>query len=266
MYKIKIIPITKIKNNTEYTEPTVFITREIKFSNQSALQVPHPITEFVIKTSNSINAATAKANKIIQFFNFILQEIDDSNELFNSLKTRGLPALNWTHLAEYLNYCNDVLDNSYKTVIAKEHVLKTLYSYLFEIDLLEDIHLKITTDLKNNKIISTPFTEGKTLVNYPAKDKVTKTKLKNLEINEWRLFLEISQKFAPEITLGLYLQMMGGLRLGEVVNLNLNSIDLDSTTNIAKVDIKDRQKELFEDRFINNLLELQVRFQFLLYI
>ena len=111
---------------------------------------------------------------------------------------------------------------------------------------------KIILNKAINKVgkmyIVSPFKQSNIYkVDYP--DKGTKSnKLFNIESDIANIFLEFARKNYPNIALGVAFQFMGGLRRGEVVNLTVDSIELDDKKKYLKVDIKDRQDELFYDR------------------
>lgn len=71
-----------------------------------------------------------------------------------------------------------------------------------------------------------------------------------MEVDVWNRFLEFAEEHYSNIALGVALQFMGGLRLGEVVNLVISAVTLCREQRYMKVDIMDRQDELFGDRDI----------------
>ena len=61
----------------------------------------------------------------------------------------------------------------------------------------------------------------------------------------WNLFLDYAFKYHKNIALGVAFQMMGGLRLGEVVNLTHDAVEVFEDENYMSLSIDDRQKQLF---------------------
>ena len=255
MYKVVKTQITKERlNGDEYQEEVVIIANKLELSPGNYIEVPHPITEFTYKTTNCFNSSKKKADTIVQFLNYINGQVDSNNSDFETLKYKGIYGLTWIHAAGYLNYCNEELDNSLGTVKSKENIIKELYAYLDRCGVLEDETVNYVETVKNDtvvELVNAPFKHPDTYVKYPPTDADKIPKLKDLSIKHWRKFLEYCEKYEPSIAFGVYLQMMGGLRNGEVVNLDINSLTFDEEFNDLKVHIKDRQHVLFKGRSIN---------------
>ena len=62
----------------------------------------------------------------------------------------------------------------------------------------------------------------------------------------WELFLEYARENYPDIALGVAMQFMGGLRLGEVVNLTIDAVEVNRDKDKLFLDINDRQLFLFK--------------------
>ena len=255
MYKTVKTYITKERlNGDTYEEEVVIIANKLEISPGNYIEVPHPITEFIYKTANCFNSAKKKADTIVQFFNYINGQVDANNSDFKTLEHKGIKGLTWKHAADYLNHCNEDLENSRNTVQSKANVIKELYAFLDRSGVLENETVEYVKTIKNDKVVelvNAPFKHPETYVKFPPKDVDKIPKLKDLSIKHWRKFLEYCEKYEPSIAFGVYLQMMGGLRNGEVVNLDINSLTFDKAFNDLKVHIKDRQDVLFKGRSIN---------------
>lgn len=114
----------------------VMVVRCLQLSTGFCLEIPEPISEFIIRTTDSPNSARTKSNTMTNFLNFILHEVDNENNLFDSVKERGLPTLTWTHASEYLNYYDYVLNNSRNAVKSKGNTIKQLCTYLDNLKIL----------------------------------------------------------------------------------------------------------------------------------
>ena len=88
-------------------------------------------------------------------------------------------------------------------------------------------------------------------IEYPDKNYKGKPVLKDMDEDVWNRFIEYAEEFYPNIALGVAFQCMGGLRMGEVINLTIDSLDVCKSQQHIKVQIQDRQEELFRDRKIN---------------
>lgn len=256
MYKVIKANITKKRRNgDEYNQDVIIIANRLEISPGNYIELPHPITEFIYKTCNDVfNTAKKKADITVQFLNYINGQIDSNNPDFKTLRYKGIYGLTWVHAAGYLNYCNEELDNSLNTVHIKENLIKELYAYLDRCGILDNETINYVETVKRDVVITlvnAPFNHPNTYVKYPPRDADKTPKLKDLSIKHWRKFLEYCLKYQPSIAFGVYLQMMGGLRNGEVVNLDINSLTYDEEFNDLKVHIKDRQHLLFKGRSIN---------------
>lgn len=254
MYKVVKATITKPTTQGEYEDEVVIIANKLEISPGTYIEVPHPITEFTYKTTSCFNSAKKKADAIVPFLNYLNGQVDAGNPQFQTLKYKGLSGLTWVHAAGYLNYCNDERNNSYDTVKSRANVIKELYAYLDRSGILTDEKVQYVHEVKNGEAIErvlAPFKYGNTHVQFPPKYKYKTPKLKDLSITHWRLFLEYCIKYEKNIALGVYFQMMGGLRNGEVVNLDIDSYTYDETYDDMKLHIKDRRAQLFKGRSIN---------------
>lgn len=206
-----------------------------------------------ISVSKNFNSTVA------QFFNYLIGQVALSqDDNFTILKETNISGLNFYHLAQYLNYCIDVLDNSYSTIKQKERRLLYLYKQLNNanvIDIKWKYHIVSTVDehTNNKKKLRTyekPLDNILYQVHYPPK-KIHFDKITNLSQKQIDLLLDIlDEEEFTGIRLAVVLCLFGGLRKGEVVNLRVQDLRLFDDKNIMVANIKDRPN-LFEGRALS---------------
>lgn len=263
-YKPKEITITGYEQNTPTVKNVVIIVEQ---ELNSDIWIPSSLTEIIYfkYSSYSINTQLGIAHVICEFLNYLNDQINiEESPIFFDLKNKGLFGLNLFHASKYLTYLNFSKNNSYKTVKWKENLILQFYRYLIKKNFL-DPSVVINTKLmetssnafyrKNTGIresLVSPFNEPPYSVIYPDKNKkTTKPKLQNLTQAEWELLIEVAEEEAPDIVLGIAFQIMGGIRRGEVVNLLIDSIEIDQSNSRLKANIMDNQGILFQGRNIN---------------
>lgn len=261
-YKVAIRPIDRQISDKIISQQSVLIVQRI-VKNGNIIDIPHPISSFMLDTSNNVNTQKARAHIICSFLNYIQKEIKEFNENFMQLREKGIYALNFKHAASFLNYQGIEKKNSFETVKYKEKVLIQFYEYLISKELLYDnVILKKEIHTYYNEyaetVILNPFRNGETKVFYPSRKTNKLNKCKDMEVEAWHLLLEVCDLYCSEITLGLYMQIMGGLRSGEIVNLTIKDLDFDEFNEELYLNIEDHQDELFNDRNVN-LVSSQVK-------
>lgn len=210
------------------------------------ISVPHPITKFITdKYGNkkySVNTQRIVANTICQFLNFLLDKVKRDND-YVSLKFKGLNNLTIDHGKHFIQSKKEKkLSPEYinKTV----YYLSVFYSYLNDYQIIDINHrLEKISILDHEANIFDEYGKRR-------EAKQTKHKLKDFGSNKnylIPLFISISQKVAPEVTLGICLQFFGGLRKGEVVNVMKNDIQV-SESKTFQVFITDNTHILFKDK------------------
>lgn len=206
-----------LSNGEEKIKESVVILLKNLDNNRCVI---HPLTSFLLQWDNcELNTILKVANEIVPFLNYILIDNCDSYEL-NSLWD-----ITFEHGSDYLNVLGETRSRS--TVKSTERTLTKFYFFLTKKKLLKTIVLEDFTFTKKTngsghktESISSPF-EG---VIYP--DAELKNILHHLP-NELVLpFLNTALYKVPRIALGVYLQMFGGLRIGEVVNISKGNITL----------------------------------------
>lgn len=233
-----------------------------EFTNEdgSKIELPSSLNGYLYNSFKNSPISNAKnaADVICPFLNYVkLQVIEEDSELFMLLREKGLYGLNFYHAASYLNYCIEVREVSRSTALRYTDQILDFYQYLMELNILDKsvkfTYLLVKTSGKKQKRVrENPFKNALYKVHYPTNNKKKKIKLNNMEEHIWQLFLQVSEKYAPEITLGIAFQMFGGLRRGEVVNLKIDSIrqQRQIDTSSMTLYIRRNQAELFGNRDI----------------
>ncbi len=223
---------------------------------------PHPLTNFIEKEyyfrSKSLSHQKRPAETIKLFLNYINQMIDEEDKDFVDLIHTGIKGLTTLHGTRFLNYCNEELGNSYKTVKGKEMYLSHFYFFLSKQDILVNKpkfrkrQVKYNSDQRREVIIA-PFKD----VNYPSKENNSEFKKKKDLITQSnpnrfvfiREFLLTAKHYDPRIALAIAFQFYGGLRSGECMNLKTSSITTVGNGLFGEqgmvLKIRDNQEELF---------------------
>lgn len=262
LIKYKVVPrrvleIEEGKTTTKYVK-RYFIVEEYTKDNIK-IQLPSVLSGYLYeeyrgsRISNSKNAADV----ICPFLNFVRQRVADyDDDDFIRLEKEGLYGLNLFHAAKYLNYLLFTKGISKDTALAYTKQIVDFYNYLNVYNLIGKKHNKIGTyKIKHGKkrgeiVKKNPFKNAPYKVYYNVGKDKKKKKINDMDEAVWQLFLQTSEKFAPDITFGIALQMFGGLRRGEVVNLSLSSVKNSRQSNISQMNlyIENRMEEYFAYR------------------
>lgn len=261
-YKSTIREITEIEYGEPVPQKRVVIFEELT-QNGITIKLPSCLNKYLYNQFRNCPISNAKnaADVICPFLNYIrFKVIEDDEEIFDDLSSKGLYGLNFYHIADYINFCILVKKISKKTANQYVDQLMNFYEYLAAYNLVDTSKVSFKTKTiksgkrKGQSIKDNPFKKAPFKIHYPSPKLKDKSKLNNMEEYLWQLFLQTSQKFAPDITLGIAFQMFGGLRRGEVVNLTLKSVKF-SNSNRGETDksrmlllIRNRQSELFNCR------------------
>ena len=257
--------------SSPHKKQEVFIVRE---DEDTGVWIPSQLSEFlrVYLPTQSLNTMKGKAYIITEFLNFVMDEVRSGKDKdFDILKEKGLYGLTLIHVAKFLNYISRMKENlnGFETVKKKETVLLDFCYYLQNKGVIKGKDSKIEVKLirrklangkeskKADRVIVSPFNEkgSPMFVNFPPKNptaesgyKRKRKKLEDMSVSVFALFLEFAEEQAPDIALAVYLQCMGGLRCGEVVNLTVEDLKLQYKKDRMFVNIQDRQIELFGSR------------------
>lgn len=226
------------------------------------------MTEFIEKyyyfASGSINTERAVADTLVHFFNYVLIQVHRKNNDFD--KVNGLKDLEFKHLESYLTYCGEI-NNSRKTVERKEIYLVKFYFFMgYEKKVLNKIpditfqNIERTewkrkkNKLKANLYYKKPDKNGYDRTMIMKKDFLTQQRNDILDKNQARLlfireFLLLASKEVPDIAFAICLQIYGGLRSAECMNLTIGSLEPQNMSKYGEkglvVEIRDRQELLF---------------------
>lgn len=180
----------------------------------------HPFSEFVLQLKKkSYSTMKNRAETIVRFLNFLLE-----NNYKYKLTT--LADLHKTHGTDYLNHLVRN-ERSLLYINTEDNNLTKFYYFLADKELLNSIsktEFKFLISNKTQKEIKQletlfPDTEN-------PSNKKTKRPLHTLEAELLVLFLELAKKVIPENALGIYFQVMGGLRPSEVCNCTRTGFSL----------------------------------------
>lgn len=244
--------------------------------SMNGIIIPHPITDFIDKKyylqSGSINSERAASDCIVQFFNFVIDQCKNSHSAFESVK--GINDLKLSHLECYLECCGE-LGNNRNTVNRKESYLLQFYYFIG----IEKNKLKTKPDIKINnssfsnnernirrikKLEATLYYKKPPKVSIETsvikkKDFLTQrwTSLenkRNIRLQFIREFLLLASKESPDIAFAICLQIFGGLRAAECMNLNTHALKPYNNSKYAEeglvIEIRDRQSILFDSKSI----------------
>lgn len=280
-YKIKTDTITDFSMSSPFKKKEVYIVRE---DTDTGVWMPSQLSEFlrVYCHNDSPNTKDIKGRTICNFINFTLDKVNENNDQdYQILKEKGLYGLKLIHATNYLNYLSKCKEpqNSYTTVKKKESIIIDFYYFLQNKGVTKGKDAKIETKIMRKKLSNgkeskkgevvkiSPFNEkGSNLyVNFPPKKptaesgyKKRKPKLEDMKTSVFALFLEYVNDKAPDIALQVYLQCMGGLRCGEVVNLTVEDVSPDRKKDRIFLNIQDRQIELFGN---SKSIDSEVKFE-----
>jgi hypothetical protein len=184
--------------------------RRTNMATGEQVKIIHPVSEYILSRYSSREYNTMKKNvdNLIVFLNY----------LYNNNKKIGIALiseLTLVHGRDFLNFIGLEKKLRKSTVQSYERTLTNFYVFLSDKGILETISKNEFQKVQGpwGKYYLSPF-KG---VRYPA---ASKKKIEHaFPLQYLPLLLEISIIVAPRITLGIYIQFMGGQRNGEVVNL-----------------------------------------------
>lgn len=221
--------------------------------------MPHFISKYIhINYANvSLNTQKKYAEEIKKFLNYLYTE-----KLSEELKAKGIGALTLKDGVRYLNsLASKVVSSSikYETYNYSHKVLANLYLWLSENNLI-DAEIKSSTKsvLVNDEsyeIKTSPFTRldlGLIIVHNKRRTK-DNTRLHDFGIHRKdliNLFLKVAEVEEPDIVIGIVIQIFGGVRIGEVMNLRHTDINLRDEGSHMPItfEVKDRWSEIFEGK------------------
>ncbi|CUP57686.1 Site-specific recombinase XerD [Turicibacter sanguinis] len=249
-YKFIVKNIKIVSEDSNTGEITTDVEVVIKAQNiKTGKSRIHPYTEFLDRWKNcSIKHRMNKASNIVQFLNYI----------YFTLGEKVIPDISELDFEIGIDFLNQYSKKLSKSSSDKmERTVSEFYYFMAKKKLLKRVKLSdFTFTVVNDR--------GKTVMESPFVGKIkknqevhNKNKLHNIPTNLVVYLLEASQKVAPSISLGLYLQFFGGLRASEVVSIEYSDIALKGRAGRDGALIQVREKDLRPDN--NSSFQAQVK-------
>ncbi|RID85311.1 hypothetical protein D1953_10835 [Peribacillus asahii] len=209
---------------------------------ETGLLYPHPLSNFIKNEleRKSLAPTTQKnyAEEIKKFLHFILECIENEDEIFLHLEEEGIPGLELQHGANYISFLTHrvKLGQLQPTQVYRtERILVRLYRWLNEQKITKET-VKYREDIRNingARVLTTisPFDNLELGTEYPNRRESTQ-RIKDRRLHDFgngrldlvNLFIRVAELEASDIALGVAFQCYGGLRRGEVVNLLRSSV------------------------------------------
>jgi site-specific recombinase XerD len=176
---------------------------------KNGVEVIHPLSDFIISNwrGNKYNTQRKRVNEIVPFLNFI-------KDNYRSIGITSFTELDKHHGTHYLNSLT-LEGKAQGTVKDAERTLTKFFVWLSKKELLRSLTINDFTysvDQYGRKIYDSPFA-----CHYPSR------KTSNIEhllpMEYIPLLIEIAILVAKPIALGIYIQIFGGVRVGEIANL-----------------------------------------------
>ncbi|MES5954577.1 site-specific integrase [Bacillus fungorum] len=204
--------------------------------------VMHPLTDFIFSKwkHKSYNTMKIHTQNLAVFLNFLLKKQ-------KGYKLYSLKHLHFEHAISFLN--NLTLEGkSRATVLSYRRTIKEFFIYLSKNNLISNIPISNAYLISSKNSTSDYINAHLESIIVPSSEK------KNIEHDLPHIyilrFLEIVFEVATPIALGVYMQIFGGLRCGEVVNIRKSDIKLigpygqdglllNIQNNMNRTDIKD---------------------------
>ncbi|WP_242476491.1 hypothetical protein [Bacillus cereus] len=198
----------------------------------TGVHIIHPISSFILAwrwRGREFNTKRKHATNIVKFLNYLLQN--------NNIKS-----LTELDIATGNDYLNSLTNDHRKreTIIDISRTLTYFYVWLNSNECLPNV----STNYLNSKKKNNPhngFTYYESVFN-PILPQRTRSNTKHLfPVKYIPLLLEFCILFAHPIALGLYLQIFGGLRAGEIVNLKRTQFRKKLNSGDFLLNIKEQQ-------------------------
>ena len=176
--------------------------------------VNHHISNFIMDKwgLKSFNTQKKHATNTVKFLNYLIHN-------FPILQLKNLTNLTLSHGTSYLNYLSTT-GVSQDTVKDAERTVANFYIW----GIKKNIFMNVTID----EFREVSPEHNKTNFQSPFKVVYPQKKIKEIEhvipFEFIPSFLEIATIHAPKIALGIYLQIFGGLRVSEVLNIKRTQI------------------------------------------
>lgn len=205
----------------------------------------HPITEFIktcyAKSDFNYGTQVAAASHIVRFLNWLLVEKKDIYKIFHFEEItlqHGVDFLTHLKTTKYRDRARSKL-----TLEKYDMYITHFYSWLVSKKIIKGRTAEVveerTYKAKNNQIVTKSIFVGNGF-SLPSTS-IGRDELTLEEFPHPRLitmFFETADDIAPDIVLGIYLQIFGGLRRGEVVNVIRRNLTLKGPKGIKGVTVK----------------------------
>ncbi|MBE1556296.1 hypothetical protein [Sporosarcina limicola] len=230
---------------------------------------PSPLTNFIKsnyrRKGKSLSSQRNAAYAITRFLNYIEEQIEEGDDDFLLLKTKGLSGLELIHGSKYITHLSlQVRIKKLSANYVKNQMMYIIYFYawLRDQEIIEGDFELTYKEVRGKRgvlsVASNPFDDIELGTVIVGRDERVPTALVDFGSNRYPLtlkFINTARLIAPEIALGICYQFFGGLRRSEVINLTKQSIKQTGKSTILEV--RDNQEILFSH--IKNTSHLQVK-------
>lgn len=263
-YTVREEKYKKIVNNKWVETSGVFILKCNDESNP--IWLPSKFTEYIHTDLDGLelNTQIKHARSITTFLNYVIEQAESNeDELFAVIRDKGFYGLNLHHLAKFLTHLTNTKQNSYKTWKDKEKELIRFMWFLYKRGItgeegkIESQVVPARTHSKDKKgyklrgstkgvrVWVNPFENDKDKykVKQPKKGK-KRSVLKDLDQEVWEQLIEFAEMNYPRIAFGVAIQIMSGLRQGEIVNITIDDISLEKDENRIVITVRDNPQLL----------------------
>lgn len=235
---------------------------------ETGIVLPHPLSNFIKSEFDSIslslNTQISYGEEIKRFLNFILECIEDEDELFLPLEEDGVSGLTLQHGSSYISFLTQRVKSGEieaDGVYRAERILIKFYKWLSDQNILKE-KVEISQEVRNKQgetvtIPISPFKNFELGTEYPNR-RDSKQQIKDRKLHDFgsgrldlvNLFLRVAELEAPDIAVGIAFQFYGGLRRGEVINLLRNSVKepKKNSSGVFTLNIEDNWKILFPNK------------------
>ncbi|MCY9659528.1 hypothetical protein P5G65_23770 [Paenibacillus chondroitinus] len=234
---VKVELFIKVRDSKPYIRQHAVI---VLLNSKNNREIIHPITQFIFEKwkYKEYNTQKIHANNLSSFLNWVITQ-------GGQMRLKSLEDLKLKHASAFLNYLTKQ-GKSRITVVSAQRTLTHFYHYLSKKKLLrfvtqQEFEMKRMPQTPNKKYIVPPF-KG---VIMPSKEI---QHIAHMIPEKYILpFLETVVQVANPIALGVYLQMFGGIRQGEQVNVVRSDITSIGSYGAEGLVIKLRKKILRAD-------------------
>lgn len=214
-FKRDVIQLEKINQKTGETNYDYrVVIKLVNIANNRG--VIHGYTEFINQwRSCSTKTSIDVCDYIIPFINYLTFEL--SEEVLPSIHE-----LTFEHGAEYLSKYGE--SRSRTTVLACDRVISKFYYFLAKKTIINNIdksHFSFVLNKNRKLVMLSPFSGM-----YTLPKTYNKKPLHYLDEELIFDFIYTAVEIVPQIALGVYWELFGGLRISEVVNIKYSDISL----------------------------------------